>query len=250
MAQRDIVIVTGASRAIGAAISLAFARIGFDVAPMAHKGRPELDRLTHEAEKAGATVRPMLCDIRDAERLEHCFRAAVSERRLASLVNCAAFSGARAPLLDTPIEELDQVLEITLRGALLASRAAAEIMVEQGERAVAGGPSIVNISSQSAIFGGSGLAAYAAAKGGVNALTFALAREFGPHGVRVNAISPGPVDSEAMSTLAGVARDKMIDSIPIGRLCAPAYIADMAVWLASEKARYVNGVVIPMHGGR
>ena len=111
------------------------------------------------------------------------------------------------------------------------------------------GGSIVNLSSQVATFGGSQLLAYSASKGAVNSLTLALAKEIGHENIRVNAVSPGLVDKNLDPSIVELHKSK-INQIPLGRLCTPSDVSDVVVWLISDNSSFVNGAIIPVHGGR
>ena len=112
------------------------------------------------------------------------------------------------------------------------------------------GGAIVNISSQAATFGGNGIAAYAAAKAGVNIATVAAARELAADGIRVNAVSPGVIECGEVMRFPEARRAAMLASLPMGRLGAPEEVAEAILWLLSDAAAYVTGTILPVCGGR
>jgi meso-butanediol dehydrogenase/(S,S)-butanediol dehydrogenase/diacetyl reductase len=150
-----------------------------------------------------------------------------------------------ASVVDTPEEAWDAILAINLKGPALGCKHAIPVMVDQG------GGTIVNNASINGLVALSGADAYTAAKGGVVALTRVLAADWGPKGIRVNCICPGPVETPM---IAGVLTDPQVldymqGNCPLGRVARPEEIAQVALFLASDAASYVNGVIIPVDGG-
>ncbi len=150
-----------------------------------------------------------------------------------------------ASIVDTPEDAWDAILAINLKGAAMACKHAIPRMLERGRGA------IVNNASIQAIAGVVGADAYTAAKGGLVALTRALAVEWGPRNIRTNCLCPGPIDTPMISALLGEAsfRSAMIGSVPQGRVGTAAEVAQVAVFLASDEASYLNGVILPVDGG-
>jgi NAD(P)-dependent dehydrogenase (short-subunit alcohol dehydrogenase family) len=150
-----------------------------------------------------------------------------------------------ASIVDTPEEAWDAILAINLKGAAMACKHAIPRMVARG------GGVIVNNASIQAIAGVLGADAYTAAKGGLVSLTRALAVEWAPKNIRTNCICPGPIDTPMISGLLGEAafRSAMTDAVPLGRVGTAAEVARVAVFLASDDASYLNGVILPVDGG-
>lgn len=150
-----------------------------------------------------------------------------------------------ASIVDTPEEAWDAILAINLKGAAMACKHAIPRMLERG------GGAIVNNASINAIAGVLGADAYTAAKGGLVSLTRALAVEWGPKNIRTNCICPGPIDTPMISALLGTEefRTAMTTSIPQGRVGRAEEVARVAVFLASDDASYLNGVILPVDGG-
>jgi NAD(P)-dependent dehydrogenase (short-subunit alcohol dehydrogenase family) len=150
-----------------------------------------------------------------------------------------------ASIVDTPEEAWDAILAINLKGAAMACKHAIPRMLERG------GGAIVNNASINAIAGVLGADAYTAAKGGLVSLTRALAVEWGPRNIRTNCICPGPIDTPMISTLLGDTgfHAAMTSSIPQGRIGTAEEVARVAVFLASNEASYLNGVILPVDGG-
>ena len=243
---RALTMVTGASRGIGRAIALECARAGHDLFLVAQERKSELEEAERLAKAAGAQlVLSSLCDISDETAVAAIFRRL--PHPLTGLVNGAAFPGARARLVEQDMDDIDRILSVNLRGTLLMCRFA---LTSMSRRTGGGGGAIVNLSSQSARFGGDRLVAYSATKAGIEGLTVSLAREVAGEGVRVNAVSPGPVLTEPVRTLPAEKLEAMQASLPMGRFCTPEEIAHTVLWLLSDAASYVSGIVVPVHGAR
>jgi 3-oxoacyl-[acyl-carrier protein] reductase len=238
-------IVTGGSSGIGAAIAQAFSEHGAEVGLIAR----DADRLRNaEAELPGQNA-SRSADVGRREQIAPAIDALVEELGgLEILVNDAGFT--HHVFTDTDPSEAesawDEVIDANLKGAFLASSAAARHLSRPGGR-------IINVSSIAAFTGGSqpGGLAYAAAKAGVIGLTYALARELGPQGITANAIAPGFVPSTDF--FGGKVDDERIRAVseqtPLGRPGQPEDIAGAAVYLASDAAAFVTGQVIQVNGG-
>lgn len=138
---------------------------------------------------------------------------------------------------------LDEVLDVNIKAVFLLTAAVAPRMAQRGRGA------IINVTTMVAEFGLPGLSAYGASKAAVALLTKAWAAEYGPQGVRVNAVSPGPTYTPGTAAM-GDGFEQIIATIPLGRAADPSEIAETIVFLASDRASYVNGAVIPVDGGR
>jgi NAD(P)-dependent dehydrogenase (short-subunit alcohol dehydrogenase family) len=163
------------------------------------------------------------------------------------LCNIAGISGTLVPLADSTEENFNQLIDVNLRGVFLTMKNAIPRMIERG------GGTIVNIASTAAIIGTPQLAAYAASKAGVVALTRAAAVEYGKLGIRVNAICPGVIETPMMK--AGVAVNPGVVEylkglVPMGRIGQPEEIANPVLFLASEMSSYMTGAVLPVEGGQ
>jgi NAD(P)-dependent dehydrogenase (short-subunit alcohol dehydrogenase family) len=240
-----VAVVTGGAAGIGEAIARALATEGCTICILDKNA----DAVHKAASAIAANGKPALsaaADVADAAAVARAFaRFLASQQRIDILVNAAGLlsTGLAA---DLPTAEWQKVSEVNLSGVLYCMKAAIPAMTKQRFGR------IINIASVAAMRGGGtvGNALYGATKAGVVALTMGFARELGPHGVTVNAIAPAIADT-AMTHAALTAdiRNKVLARIPLGRLTTPSDVADLAVFLASERASFITGTVIPVDGG-
>lgn len=231
-------LVTGASRGIGAASARALAAAGASVI-VNGRHADTLDEVARDIEKAGGTVRVVVYDMQDVDGIPE-FVAGLGPVDV--LLNNAATQQRRVPLLEPDQEYFDATLRVNLLAPLALIREVGRGMVQRGRG------SIVNISSLAAKQAYPGLAHYCIVKSAIESLTRVVALEFGPHGVRCNAIAPGFIDT-AHSGAVNSNRAGTLARIPLGRAGEPEDIARVVVHLASDDSAYVNGTVITVDGG-
>jgi NAD(P)-dependent dehydrogenase (short-subunit alcohol dehydrogenase family) len=247
MSERKVLLVTGGGRGIGAAVVRLAASRGWDVA-FTYAGNAARAAETEKAAAAaeGAQVLAMQSDAGDPAAVACCF-AALDTRfggRLDGLVNNAGITGPKGTLMETPASVWEQVLRTNVTGAAMASR-------EALKRLKSGG-AIVNVSSRAAEIGGAGeWIHYAASKGAMDTLTIGLAKEAAAQGVRVNAVSPGLIETE-LHAAAGMPDRiaRLVGGVPLGRGGTAEEVAECVLWLLSGAASYVNGAILPVGGGR
>jgi NAD(P)-dependent dehydrogenase (short-subunit alcohol dehydrogenase family) len=239
-------IVTGARRGIGRAIALALAREGANVV-VSDISQKDCQKVVDEIERMGRRGLALKCDVSSSDDVEAMIRRTVAEfGRLDILVNNAGII-AYKPFLELTDEDWDKTLNVNLKGQFLCARAAGRDMVKNKKGR------IINIASISS--GGCGIAFpliahYTASKGGVVALTEALALELTPQGINVNAICPGAIDTDmAKGAKESGQLAQVLARIPKGRLGQPEDIASLAVFLASEESDYISGAAIVIDGG-
>jgi NAD(P)-dependent dehydrogenase (short-subunit alcohol dehydrogenase family) len=240
-----VAVVTGGGAGIGEAISRALAAEGCSVcildrdAGAAHKTAVALGKNNTQAQSTAV-------DVGDAAAVAEAFGQIVaSQNRLDILVNAAGVLSTGL-VADLPVAEWQRVSNINLAGVLYCVKAAIPAMNKQRYGR------IINIASVSAMRGGGsvGNTLYGTTKAGVVALTMGLARELGPNGITVNAIAPAVADTAMTNAaLTAEARQKILARIPLGRLASLADIADLAVFLASDRASFITGTTIPVDGG-
>jgi 2-dehydro-3-deoxy-D-gluconate 5-dehydrogenase len=236
-------LVTGASQGIGQAVALRLARQGCDLGLVQ---RGEAAATTQAITALGRRAEVVRADLAAAEQGEAAV-AAVAERlgRL-DIVVCNAATTHRQPALEVPLQDWRRVIEVNLTSVFAVARAAARIFLTQG-----GGGSIVTIASVLSFQGGINVVAYAASKGGVAQLTKALANEWAPLSIRVNAVCPGYVANQQTAPLrADPGRYAEISArIPAGRWADDDDIAGAVAFLVSPDAAYVHGSVLVVDGG-
>lgn len=239
-----IAIVTGSAsqRGIGWATARRFAEEGATVALL------DLDGAAAQAAASaiGPQHRGWACDVRDAARCHAVVAEVVAAfGRIDTLINNAGVS-QRHGIMDSTPEDYDIVMDVSLRGAYHMSRAVVPHMRSRKSG------SIVCMGSVAAQRGGGILGGphYAAAKGGVQALAKAMARELAPDGIRVNAVAPSLVDTELLiGKIDESGKQKVAETVPLGRLAKPIDIANPILFLASDMAGYVTGIVLDINGG-
>jgi NAD(P)-dependent dehydrogenase (short-subunit alcohol dehydrogenase family) len=238
---RNITVVTGGSRGIGAATCRRLAACGHDVV-LGYRSDADAAEVTAAAVRATgmrcATVQADTTKPSDVDRL---FDAAAALGPVTGLVNNAGITGPVGRLVDVPTDQLLRVYEVDVVGYLFCARRAALDMAERGG-------AIINVSSVAATLGGPGeYVHYAGAKAAVDAITIGLAKELGPERIRVNAVAPGTTWTDIHADPDRPA--KVADKIPLGRAGEPDEIAAGISWLLSDDASYTTGTVLRVSGG-
>jgi 3-oxoacyl-[acyl-carrier protein] reductase len=241
-----IAVVTGASSGIGRAIALGLAAAGADVVVNYHRSAAEAEKVVAEIARGGRRARGVQADVSrapDVARLVQTTREAFG--RIDIWVNNAGADILTGEAAKLPEEtKWDQVMAVDLKGTWLGSRAAGELMREQG------GGAIINMSwdhvSQGQPYASAAI--YAAAKGGVAAMSRCLAREFAPH-VRVNVVAPGWIRTAWGEQASPAVQEKVVAGTPLGRWGTPEDVAESVVFLASDAAAFITGATLIVGGG-
>jgi 3-oxoacyl-[acyl-carrier protein] reductase len=236
-----VAIVTGAGHGIGAAIAHRLARDGGKVL-LCDVNAERAAKETRDIASKGGTAQACTVDVRERAEVERAVASAVAAYgRLDILVNDAGIMD-REPFLDMTDELWRRVIDVNLYGTFLFAQVAARQMVRQGD-----GGRIVNVASNSGVFGGRGRAAYGASKAGVINLTQTLAIELAEHGILVNAVAPGPTKTRAHQP--DKPGQSVLARMPLQRWGRPDEIAAVAAFLASDEATFTTGHVYAADGG-
>jgi NAD(P)-dependent dehydrogenase (short-subunit alcohol dehydrogenase family) len=241
--KNNVAIITGSGRGIGREMARLFAAEGAKVV-VADIHEETARRTAAEIIAAGGEACSIRVDVTDPTQVEAMTRRTMDKwSRLDILVNNAGI-GLNTSFLDTTLAEWQRVLAVNLTGTFLCAQAAAREMVHQGSGR------ILNVASISGQRGGQGRAAYGSAKAGVILLTKVMAVELAPHGVTVNAIAPGPVDTDqSRQSHTPATRRAYHERIPLRRYGEHREIAAAALFLASGEASFVNGAILNVDGG-
>ena len=235
-------LITGGNTGIGRAVALAYADEGADVAIAWIAREPDAESLVREVEGRGRRALAVRADV-TVEADVRAMVAAARERfgRIDVLVSNAGIQKAQ-PITETSLADWDRMLAVHLRGAFLCCREAARLMIAQRSGR------IVIVTSQLAYIGRPNYTAYSAAKGGLLTFTRALAQELAPHGVLVNSVAPGLVDT-GFDPLSDEVKRAHAASLPLARLAAPADLVGAFVFLASDESAYFCGQTLHPNGG-
>jgi 3-oxoacyl-[acyl-carrier protein] reductase len=238
-----IALVTGGSRGIGRETSLLLSRAGARVIINYNKSEEKAEELMEEISRNGLEADIFQADISKPDEVKALFEFIRKKyERLDILVNNAGIIKDNL-LLSMELSDWDTVHDVNLRGAFLCTRAAAEMMMTNHSG------KIINISSIGAIKGGRGQTNYASAKGGLISFTRACAVELAGKGIQVNAILPGMILTKMSTRVRKRAGEKILEKIPAAKFGEPVDVANVVVFLASNKADYITGQAISVDGG-
>ncbi len=247
---RPVMIVTGGSQGIGAAVARMAGARGHAVALTYQTNRALAENIATEIIGDGGNAIAVQAEMADEASILALFRTVDGTfGPVTVLVNNAGGPGPTCKLDDITGEILDQVLAVNVRAPFLLIREAAARMAT--DRGGAGG-AIVNVSSRAAEIGGAGeWVHYAASKGALDSLTIGAARELASRGIRVNAVSPGLIETD-LHARAGLPDrlTRLVGGVPMGRTGSAEEVAEAVLWLASDAASYITGVIVPISGGR
>ena len=242
-----VALVTGASSGIGAATASVFADLGAIVALGYHQNEEGANLVLDQIMKEGGKALAICADMRQAADISSLVKRATDELGpIDILVNNAGSLVQRQAIRELTPERWNEIMNLNLTSVMLCSQAVASSMIERKSGAII---NIVSIAGRTG--GGPGAAAYSVAKGGLITFTKSLAKELAPHGVRVNAISPGVIDTpfhQVFSTPEMIRN--FVTTIPLGRLGTPLECAKVIAFLASDASSYIVGETIEVNGGQ
>lgn len=242
--RRPAVLITGASRGIGAACARRFAQAGWNVGINYCHSRQQARKLAEELEGLGVQAVVLQGDVSQSRQAAALVEAAEQEfSALDALVCNAGVAGVQALLTDLTDEQWRWTAGTNLDGVVYTIRAAVPGMVRRQKG------SIVTVSSMWGLTGGSCEAAYSAVKAGVIGLTRAMAKELGPSHIRVNCVAPGVIDTDMNAHLTAEDMQVLADETPLGRIGRPEDVAEGIYFLASSAADFITGQVLPVDGG-
>ncbi len=240
-----VAVVTGASKGIGASIAKELAAQGAAVVVNYASSKEGADKVVGAITKAGGRARAAGGNVASPDEIKTLFdETRKAYGKVDILVNNAGLYRF-APLEDITVESIAAMFDVNVKGLLLATKAAVAMFP-------AAGGSVINIGSNAGEQGPAQAAVYSGTKGAVNSITRVLARELGPRKIRVNALNPGPVETEGLGASGVAASDwgqQMLKSTPLGRLGQPDDVASVAAFLASDDARWITGSLIEAAGG-
>ena len=238
-----VAVVTGGTRGIGYAIVKKYLEAGASVVLCGSRentANAALEKI--KAEMPDADVSAMAPDLCDSASVEAAFKSVYEKYgRFDILANNAGIS-QHTLLTQYTDEEVDKILDVNIKAVFVCARAAARIMKENG------GGCIINTSSVVSIYGQPSGCLYPTSKFAVNGLTKSLARELAKYNIRVNAVAPGVTRTDMVANLPDEMIKPLIARIPIGRMCEPEDIANAYLFLSSELASYITGIVVPVDG--
>ena len=235
-------IVTGGARGIGREIALLFAQEGADVA-LFDVNPQSLSQTVQELRALGRRAEGFVVDVTDGKQVDDGVAKVLDKLgKIDILINNAGIT-EDGLLIRMDDAQWDRVLDINLKGTFLCTRAVAKHMLKQRRGR------IVSIASIVGLIGNPGQANYAASKAGIIGLTKAVAKELASRGITANAIAPGFIKTEMTEALPEPAKQRLMEAIPMGSLGEPRDVAQAALFLVSEAARYITGHVLVVDGG-
>ena len=245
-----VMIVTGGSQGIGAAIARLGGARGYAVALTYQTSRDRAEAVVADIQAADGRAMAVQAEMADEASILALYeRVDAAFGPVTVLVNNAGTPGPAGKIDSITAAVLDEVLAVNVRAPFLLIREAVARMAT--DRGGAGG-AIVNVSSRAAELGGANeWIQYAASKGALDSLTIGAAKELGPRGIRVNAVSPGLIQTDLHARSGLPDRlERLLPGVPMARVGSPEEVAQAVLWLASDEASYISGAIVPISGGR
>ena len=245
--KNKVVVITGARRGMGRADALLFAEKGAKVV-VSDISQEDCQKVVDQIEKKGGQAIAVKCDVSKKEEVDNLFKKTIEKfGRVDVLVNNAGICEFK-PFLDLTEEEWDRTLNINLKGYFLCAQAAAKEMAKQKSGVIV---NIASVAMGQLGVGFPNIVHYCASKGGIAAMTEALALELAPYNIRVNAIAPGMIETPMIDPVKQDSKsmEGILARIPLHRVGKPEEIADLVVFLASDKSSYITGSIVVIDGG-
>ena len=240
-------LITGASQGIGKATAIEAAKQGMFIGVNYNQNETEADKTISEIKNNGGDAIKIQCDVGDYRAVEKMFDVFLNTvGSLDGVFNNAGITGPISKIVNLDPIDLESLVRTNIMGAYYVAQNSAKIMIKQKKG------NIVNMTSIAADIGGAGeLIHYAMTKGAIHSLTYGMAKELGEHGIRVNAVSPGLIDTEIHAKAGDADRvQKLMPSVPLSRVGSAKEVADAVLWLLSSKSSYVCGTIVKISGGR
>jgi NAD(P)-dependent dehydrogenase (short-subunit alcohol dehydrogenase family) len=241
------ILITGASQGIGRATAIEAAKKKSFVGINYSKNSDAAESCLEAVKSHGGDGIILKCDVADNIAVKDMFKKFLDKSgTLDGVFNNAGITGPISPIQDLDPADLKLLIDTNVSGAFFVAQETAKIMINQKYGA------IVNMSSIAADIGGGGeFIHYAMSKGAIHSLTYGMAKELGKHGIRVNAVAPGLIDTEIHAKAGDASRvDRLMPSVPLGRVGGAEEVAQTVMWLLSEQSSYISGSIIPVSGGR
>ena len=241
------ILITGASQGIGRATAIEAAKKKSFVGINYSKNSDAAESCLEAVKSHGGDGIILKCDVADNVAVKDMFKKFLDKSgTLDGVFNNAGITGPISPIQDLDPADLKLLIDTNVSGAFFVAQETARIMINQKYGA------IVNMSSIAADIGGGGeFIHYAMSKGAIHSLTYGMAKELGKHGIRVNAVAPGLIDTEIHAKAGDASRvDRLMPSVPLGRVGGAEEVAQTVMWLLSEQSSYISGSIVPVSGGR
>jgi NAD(P)-dependent dehydrogenase (short-subunit alcohol dehydrogenase family) len=241
------ILITGASQGIGRATAIEAAKKKSFVGINYSKNSDAAESCLEAVKSHGGDGIILKCDVADNIAVKDMFKKFLDKSgTLDGVFNNAGITGPISPIQDLDPADLKLLIDTNVSGAFFVAQETAKIMINQKYGA------IVNMSSIAADIGGGGeFIHYAMSKGAIHSLTYGMAKELGKHGIRVNAVAPGLIDTEIHAKAGDASRvDRLMPSVPLGRVGGAEEVAQTVMWLLSKQSSYISGSIIPVSGGR